>query len=157
MVGVKMSSHSKCDWLLHDSCILSNVSMFRPHCVRRGCRYWLSTLSVGGQKRELCECDGWVCDLDVTGAPSIFSVIHSPAALTRMLSIFDLSCEENTVHLKWNWSLVDYTRWTPETTKKRSVSRWCCKNRRKTNSLCNLPDVLAIEGIKTTEDGVFLL
>jgi hypothetical protein len=32
--------------------------------------------------------------------------------------------------------------------KKRSVSRWSCKNKRLTNSLCNLPDVLVIPGIK---------
>ncbi len=35
LVGVKMSANSKCDWLLHDSRILTNVSMFRPHSVRR--------------------------------------------------------------------------------------------------------------------------
>ena len=38
--------------------------------------------------------------------PSIFNVIRSAAALTIMLSTFDLICEENTVRLKWNWSLV---------------------------------------------------
>ena len=36
LVGVKMSEYSKCDWLLHDSCILINVVMFKPHSVRRG-------------------------------------------------------------------------------------------------------------------------
>ncbi len=35
-----------------------------------------------------------MCDLDVTGVPSIFSVIRSAAALARMLPTFDLSCEE---------------------------------------------------------------
>ena len=35
LVGVKMFAYSKCDWLLHDSCILSNVSMFMPHSARR--------------------------------------------------------------------------------------------------------------------------
>jgi hypothetical protein len=35
--------------------------------------------------------------------------------------------------------------WTPEAAKKRSVSRWACKNKILTNSLCNLP--LAIAGI----------
>ena len=35
LVGVKMSAHSRWDWLLHDSCILSNVPMFRPHSVRK--------------------------------------------------------------------------------------------------------------------------
>ena len=51
-----------------------------------------------------------MCDLDVTGEPSIFSVIHSAAALVRMLPTFDLNCEENTARLKWNWSLVDYVK-----------------------------------------------
>jgi hypothetical protein len=72
-------------------------------------------------RREVCECDGWVCDLDVMGVPSKLSV-------TRKVS--------------------DYTDKTPETEKKkRSVSRWACKNKSLTNSLFNLPDVLAITGI----------
>ena len=93
-------------------------------------------------KREVSECDRWVCDLDTTGETSIFSVILSAAVLERMLPTFDLSCEENVVCLKWKWPLVDYARWTPEVVKNRSVSRRVCKNRRCTNSLCNLPDVL---------------
>ena len=32
-------------------------------------------------KREVCECDGCVCDLEAIGAPSIFNVIRSAAAL----------------------------------------------------------------------------
>jgi hypothetical protein len=40
--------------------------------------------------------------------------------------------------------------WTPEAAKKRSVSRWTCKNKSRTKSLCNLPDVLAIAGINDT-------
>jgi hypothetical protein len=39
LFGVKMSVYSKCDWFLHDSCILTqlNVSMsrVRSHIVRR--------------------------------------------------------------------------------------------------------------------------
>jgi len=35
LVGVKMSAYSKCDWLSHDSRILTNVAMFRTHNVRR--------------------------------------------------------------------------------------------------------------------------
>ena len=27
-------------------------------------------------KREVCECDGFVCDLDATGAPSISNYTH---------------------------------------------------------------------------------
>ena len=62
-------------------------------------------------KREVCECDGLVCVLDVTGAPSIFSVIRSAATLTRMLPTFELSCEKNTTRLKWNWPLVNCASW----------------------------------------------
>ena len=48
-------------------------------------------------KREVCECDGWVCDLEVIGAPLMFNVIRSTAVLTRMLVTLDFSCEENAV------------------------------------------------------------
>ncbi len=36
---------------------------------------------------------------------------------------------------------------TSESETKRSVSRWTCKNKSLTNSLCNLPDVLVISGM----------
>jgi hypothetical protein len=36
------------------------------------------------------------CDLEPIGTPSIFNVIRSATSLTRMLSILDLRCEENT-------------------------------------------------------------
>jgi hypothetical protein len=45
----------------------------------------------------VCECDGWVCDLEATGDVSIFKLIRKAAALVRMLSTLDLSCEENAV------------------------------------------------------------
>ncbi len=54
----------------------------------------------------------------------------------------------NTVRRLWNWSLVDCSSWTPEVAKKRSVSRWVCKSKRHTKSLCIFPDVLVIAGIK---------
>ena len=41
-------------------------------------------------------CDGWVCDLEAIGAPSIFSIIRSAAASARMWPTLLLSCEENT-------------------------------------------------------------
>ena len=41
----------------------------------------------------------------------------------------------------WSWKKAG---------KKRSVSRWACKNKSLTNSLCNLPDVLAIVAIIDT-------
>jgi hypothetical protein len=46
---------------------------------------------------------------------------------------------------------------TPEVVKKRSISRWTCKNKSRTNSLCNLPDVLAIAGINEVALGWLLL
>ncbi len=104
-------------------------------------------------RRKVCTCDGWVWDRDSKGVPSTFKVIRSVVSLTRILTTFDLTWEE-----KWNWSLVEYTIWTPETVIKRSVSRWGCENRRHTNSLCNFPDVLDTGDIKkTTEGGLLLL
>ena len=68
------------------------------------------------------------------GSTSTFRVILSVAALARMLPHLLLSSEENAARLWWYRPLVDDTSWTPETVKKRSVSRWVCKNRRHTNS-----------------------
>ncbi len=66
------------------------------------------------------------------------------------MSTFDRRCEDR---WKWKSPLFDYGRWThPEVEKKRSVSRWPCKKKRSTNSLCNLPDVLGIGGIKVISD-----
>ena len=58
-------------------------------------------------KREVCECDGSVCDLEDIGAPSIFKVIHITSVLTRKLPTLGLSCEEKTVRWWWNWSRSD--------------------------------------------------
>ena len=118
-------------------------------CTRLAYTIWHEEDEVN--KRAVCECDGWVCDLDATGAPSTFRVILSSAALARMLPTLALNCEEDATRLYWYRTLVDYISWTPEAAKKRSVSRWACKNRRRTNSLCNVPDVLAIIGIKATK------
>ena len=57
-------------------------------------------------KREVYECDGCVCDLEVIGVPSIFNVILSVTVLVRMLTTLDLRCEEKDGSRKWNWSLV---------------------------------------------------
>ncbi len=38
-------------------------------------------------------CDGWVGDLEAIGAPSMLRLIRSAAALARMWSTLDLSCE----------------------------------------------------------------
>ncbi len=94
-------------------------------------------------KREVCECEGWVWDLDVIGAPSRLRLIrnHAAVALVRIFLTLDLSIEEKAARRKWNWPLFVYTNWTPVVVKKRSVSRWDCKNKSLTNSRCNLPDV----------------
>ncbi len=98
-------------------------------------------------RREVCECDGWVCDLDVMGDPSKLSVIRKAAALARVRPTFLLNCWEKAERWKWNMTLLVSGSWTPEAAKKLSVSRWACKNKSLTNSLCDLPDVLAIAGI----------
>jgi hypothetical protein len=46
---------------------------------------------------------------------------------------------------------------TSKDEKKRSVSRWSCKNKCRTNSLWNLPDVLGIGDIKEVTLGGLLL
>jgi hypothetical protein len=74
-------------------------------------------------KREVYECDGWVCDLDVMGVPSKLTVIRKDDALTRARATLLLSCWAKTARRKWNSPLVDCARWTPEGAKKRSVSR----------------------------------
>ena len=95
-------------------------------------------------KWDSCEWDGWVCERDVIGAPSIFKLTHRAAALDKLLPIFALSCPRKAARLKWKVPRCDCAGWTPEAAKKRSVSRWACKNRRRANSLCNLADTLTI-------------
>ncbi len=43
-------------------------------------------------KREVCECDGLVCDLDVMGTPSKLSVIRKTSVLVRARPTLLLSC-----------------------------------------------------------------
>ncbi len=102
-------------------------------------------------KREVCECEGWVWDLDAIGAPSKLRTIRKAAALARARPTLLFIPERKAAQRKWkNPPLVDCADWTPEAAKKRSVSRWGCKNKRLTNWLCNLPLVLAIAGINDT-------
>ena len=44
-------------------------------------------------RREVFECDGWVCGLETLGVSSIFKTICSATVLTRMLPTLDLTCE----------------------------------------------------------------
>ena len=45
-------------------------------------------------RQEVCECEGWVWDLDAIGAPSRLRLIRKTAALERIFSTLDLSIEE---------------------------------------------------------------
>ncbi len=80
-------------------------------------------------------------------SPSKLGVIRKPVSLSRARPTLSLRCEENVTRWKWNWSLMVCVCWTSEDEKKRSVSRWTCKNKSHTNSPCNLPDVLVIVDI----------
>ena len=84
-------------------------------------------------RRDVCEWDGLVCVLDVIGVPSILRLTRKAAALARLLPTFPLSYTRNTVLRKWQSPpLLDCADCTPEAAKKRSVSRWACKNKRRT-------------------------
>ncbi len=72
---------------------------------------------------------GWVCDLDVMGAPSKLSVIHKNTDFVRVRPTLLLRCEEKSTRWKWNCPRSVSSSWTPETGKIRSVSRWSCKNK----------------------------
>ena len=108
-------------------------------------------------RRDVCECDGWACVLEVIGVPSIFKLIRKTATLARVLPTFDFCWAENAARRKWNMPRCVCAGWTPEAAKKRSVSQWACKNKSRTNSLCNLPDVLAIVGLHDRKDCCLLL
>ncbi len=89
-----------------------------------------------------------MCDRDGKGAPSIFKVIRSAAALASMLPILDLSCEGNATRRKGtvHWSIAQ-----AELLKLQKSGQFpdeLVKIEGHTNSLCSLPDVLAIAGIK---------
>jgi hypothetical protein len=56
-------------------------------------------------RREFWVGDGWVCVTvwsRALGVPSLFKVIRSAPALTRMLLTLDLICEENASRRKWS-------------------------------------------------------
>ncbi len=56
------------------------------HCVARGTGTPKDRDEVN--KRDVCECDGWVWVLEVIGTPSILSVIRKVATLKRVLPTF---------------------------------------------------------------------
>ena len=127
--------------------------MPRMHCIVHGTGTPKDRDEVN--KRDACEWDGWVCERDVIGAPSIFKFTRIAAALARVVPILDLSCARKAPHF-W-YVAVCCAGWTPEAAKKRSVSRCACKNSNLMNSLCNLPEVLAIAGMKAVDIGGLLL
>jgi hypothetical protein len=45
-------------------------------------------------RREVCECEGWVWDFDTIGVPSRLRLIRKSAVLTRIFPTLDLSIEE---------------------------------------------------------------
>ncbi len=69
-------------------------------------------------RRDVYECDGWVCVLEVIDTPSILSVIRKSTALTRVLSTFVFRVVKNPEWWRWNSPLVDCASWTPEVEKK---------------------------------------
>jgi hypothetical protein len=64
--------------------------------------------------REVWECEGWVCDLECIGCPSIFKLIRSAPSLVRMYHTLDLICEENVTWKKRSSWLDQCVNWTPE-------------------------------------------
>ncbi len=61
----------------------------RIHWVPRGTGTPIDRDEVN--RRDVCECDGWVCVLYVIGAPSIFKLIRKAAALARVCRLFLLA------------------------------------------------------------------
>ena len=83
------------------------------HCVVRGTGTPKDKDEVN--RRDVWECDGWVCDSDVIGAPSRLRSIPKVEVSASRFPHFVLSCEKNTARWKWkNPPLVDCASWTPE-------------------------------------------
>ena len=54
-------------------------------------------------RREVWECDGWVCDWEAIGVSSILRLIRNTVVLMRIFPVLDLKCEKNVVRRYWNW------------------------------------------------------
>jgi hypothetical protein len=65
--------------------------------------------------RDVFECDGWVCVLEVIVVPSMLGLTRKATSLTRVLSILFCNWEENTERWKCTSPRSCYGRWTPET------------------------------------------
>ena len=44
------------------------------------------------KRREVWECEGWVCDLEAIGAPSMFRLIRRAASLARVCPTLETDC-----------------------------------------------------------------
>ncbi len=66
-------------------------------------------------RRDVCECDGWVCVPEVIGAPSMLRLTLKVEVLTRVMSTSTFVCKENAARRKLKSPLFCYGNWTPET------------------------------------------
>jgi hypothetical protein len=57
------------------------------------------------KRREVYECDGWVCVLEVIDAPSRLRLTRTVSVLSRMLTTLDLNCTDTVVWRKWKCPL----------------------------------------------------
>jgi hypothetical protein len=98
--------------------------------------------------RYVCGCDGWVWELDVMDSPSRLRWPRKASAFVSTSPYFDLTWFRNAArrNLKYVDPKFDCADWTSEAAKKRSVSRWVCKNKSLIKSLCKRPFVPAIAG-----------
>jgi hypothetical protein len=82
--------------------------------------------------------------IDVIEVPSRLRLTRKATTLARIDETRDLSLEEKAARRKWkNAPIFDFSDWTTKGWKKRSVSRWVCKNK-----ILFLPVVLAIADTK---------
>ncbi len=94
---------------------------------------------VNHLRREVCECDGWVCDLDVMDVPSKLNVIRKASALGRVRPTFLLRWGEKGAWRKWNKPQSVWASWTPEDVKKTvSFPMSLNKSNSSTESFCFL-------------------
>jgi hypothetical protein len=52
-------------------------------------------------RRDVRECDGRVCVLEVIGAPSMLRLTRKVAVLARVFTTLTFSCAENAARRKW--------------------------------------------------------
>jgi hypothetical protein len=52
-------------------------------------------------RRDVYECDGWLCVLEVIGDPLIFNLIRKVETLVRTSPTFSFRYTENTMRWKW--------------------------------------------------------